>query len=616
MAMRLLTGRGATIDLGRELGKGGEGAVYELPATPRAVAKLYHESLTTRKQDKLRLMARAATRDLLSYTSWPVETLHRTAHGPVVGFLMPRVTDRFPIHEVYGPSHRRRHFPGAGWDFLVHVARNTAAAFAMIHQHGHVLGDVNQGNVLVGRDGRVVLIDSDSFQFSASGGLYLCEVGVAHFTPPELQTAGGFATIRRTPQHDAFGLALLVFHLLFGGRHPYSGVPLNDHVGNALEADIRALRFAYARDGRLRGTSPPPRSVPFRIVPPPIQRMFHAAFTEAGVRGGRPDAPTWVKALDTLAGTIRQCPAESIHRYAHHVGTCPWCALGRQGVALFPQPVSALPVVVYNLRGVWDRIEVVAAPACPAVPQVDPRGLVPKPLPPAAVADASLKGFVTVLMSGFRTGVELSRERTRREHALATARGALESLVKELAGRCGVEAFQRKKDELARCRAEYLAIDADTAKEIQRIRDGAVRDQKRRFLESMSVATAQIPGVGATKKSVLRAAGIGSAADVVFDRLLRLKGFGPSSAQAMVRWRAACEQRFQADSRLLPQADITAVHARSAQRRKTLETVLDAGPAELASLAAKARAKTAAMVVCLRQAAVAVAQAQADMKVF
>ncbi|MBM4010086.1 MAG: helix-hairpin-helix domain-containing protein [Planctomycetes bacterium] len=613
--MRLLTGRGATIDLGRELGKGGEGAVYELPATPRAVAKLYHESLTPRKQDKLRLMARAVTRDLLNYTSWPVDTLHRTARGPVVGFLMPRVTDRLPIHEVYGPSHRRTHFPGAGWDFLVHVARNTAAAFAMIHQHGHVLGDVNQGNVLVGRDGRVVLIDSDSFQFSTSGGLYLCEVGVAHFTPPELQTVGGFATVRRTPQHDAFGLALLVFHLLFGGRHPYSGVPLNDHVGNALEADIRALRFAYARDGRLRGTSPPPRSVPFGIVPQPIQRMFHAAFTEAGVRGGRPDAATWVKALDALARTIRQCPAQSIHRYPHYLGPCPWCMLERQGVALFLQPISAQPIVVYNLRGVWARIEAVAVPACPAVPQVDTRGLVPSPLPPAAVADASLKGFVSVLMSGFHSGVELSRERNRREHSLATATGTLESLVRELPGRCGVEAFQRKKDELARCRAEYLAIDAETAKEIQRIRDGAVRDQKRRFLESLSVATAQIPGVGATKKSVLRTAGICSAADVAFDRLLRLKGFGPSSARAMVGWRAACEQRFQANPTLLPQADIAAVHARYAQRRRTLEAFLDAGPAALASLAADARAKTTAMVARVQQAVAAVAQAQVDMKV-
>ncbi|MFM7242609.1 MAG: helix-hairpin-helix domain-containing protein, partial [Planctomycetaceae bacterium] len=546
---------------------------------------------------------------------WPVDTLHRTANGPVVGFLMPRVSDRLPIHEVYGPSHRRRHFPGAGWDFLVHVARNTAAAFAMIHQHGHVLGDVNQGNVLVGRDGRVVLIDSDSFQFSAGGGLYLCEVGVAHFTPPELQTVGGFATVRRTPQHDAFGLALLVFHLLFGGRHPYSGVPLNDHAGNALEADIRALRFAYARDGRLRGTSPPPRSVPFGIVPQPIQGMFHAAFTEAGVRGGRPDAATWVKALDALAGMIRQCPAQGIHRHPHHLAACPWCTLERQGVALFPQPVMSTPIAVYNLRGVWDRIEAVLAPTCPPVPQVDTRGLAPKPLPPAAVADASLKGFVSVLMNGFRTGAELSRERTRREQALAAAKGTLESLVRELAGRCGVEAFQRKKEELARCRTEYLAIDAETAKEIQRIRDGAVRDQKRRFLESMSVATAQIPGVGAAKKSVLRTAGIGSAADVAFERLLRLKGFGPSSAQAMVRWRAACEQRFQANPTLLPQADTAAVHARHAQRRRTLEAVLDAGPAALASLAADARAKTTAMVARLRQAAVSVAQAQVDMKV-
>ena len=49
------------------------------------------------------------------------------------------------------------------------------------------MGDVNQNSFMVGRDSKVVLIDSDSFQINANGTLHLCEVGVSHFTPPELQ---------------------------------------------------------------------------------------------------------------------------------------------------------------------------------------------------------------------------------------------------------------------------------------------------------------------------------------------------------------------------------------------------------------------------------------------
>ena len=75
---------------------------------------------------------------------------------------------------------------------------------------------------MVGRDSKVVLIDSDSVQINANGTLHLCEVGVSHFTPPELQTMPSFVGFERTENHDNFGLALLIFHILFGGRHPYS----------------------------------------------------------------------------------------------------------------------------------------------------------------------------------------------------------------------------------------------------------------------------------------------------------------------------------------------------------------------------------------------------------
>lgn len=47
---------------------------------------------------------------------------------------------------------------------MVRAATNVARAFAQVHAVGHVIGDVNHGNALVGRDGTVVLIDCDSLE--------------------------------------------------------------------------------------------------------------------------------------------------------------------------------------------------------------------------------------------------------------------------------------------------------------------------------------------------------------------------------------------------------------------------------------------------------------------
>ncbi len=189
---------------------------------------------------------------------------------------MPSVGRRSEVHTFYSPAQRRQDHPTVGWDFLVFAARNTAAAFEALHARGHVLGDVNQGNVMVGTDSRVVLIDCDSFQVNADAKLHLCEVGVPEFTPPELQGIASFASIARTVNHDNFGLALLVFHLLMGGRHPYAGVPLTREAGQSLEGDVKAFRYAYARDAAQRGNAPPPRSIPMGLLPSYVQSLFEA----------------------------------------------------------------------------------------------------------------------------------------------------------------------------------------------------------------------------------------------------------------------------------------------------------------------------------------------------
>ncbi|MCC6559876.1 MAG: helix-hairpin-helix domain-containing protein, partial [Xanthomonadales bacterium] len=62
--------RGESLHLGRELGRGGEGVVHELPSHPDWVAKRYHQAPDAAKQQKLRLMAEAIDSPLRNYAAW------------------------------------------------------------------------------------------------------------------------------------------------------------------------------------------------------------------------------------------------------------------------------------------------------------------------------------------------------------------------------------------------------------------------------------------------------------------------------------------------------------------------------------------------------------------
>lgn len=60
---------GELTTLGRELGKGGEGAVYDIEEFVDSVAKIYHTPPPALKQDKLAFMAATADAQLLNYVA-------------------------------------------------------------------------------------------------------------------------------------------------------------------------------------------------------------------------------------------------------------------------------------------------------------------------------------------------------------------------------------------------------------------------------------------------------------------------------------------------------------------------------------------------------------------
>lgn len=642
----LFTATGAPLQLGRELGRGGEGSVFEVPSLPKQVAKLYHELPDPKKQAKLRFMAATADDKLLSYVAWPQATLHLKSGGPVAGFLMPKVTGRDPIHEVYSPAHRRQERPKAAWDFLVYVARNTAAAFEVLHSHGHVLGDVNQGNVMVGNDSRVVLIDSDSFQVNAQGSLHLCEVGVAHFTPPELQGLPSFQGFTRTANHDNFGLALLVFHLLLGGRHPYSGVPMRKGVGDALEADIKGFRYAYAHDNAARGIGPPPRSISLSMLPTAIEAMFHAAFTELGASGSRPTAAQWVATLDKTRQALKKCSVSPMHIYPSHQTGCPWCALEKQGVIYFLAPLATFAVPAAFGRGfvlaqVWALIEAVSPPPALQIPNVDASALSATPLPsniPAQETTTFLRGLV-VAVSLFGVAVAStywfliliggsllwnaagtfgsqarSAERTKRQAARDAAKSAYDQLVTQLKKDAGPEGFQSKRQELARAREEFERLEKEEARELEKLKTSAQQRQRQQYLDRFFIDKANIAGVGPTRKAALRSFGIETAADVTRSSVMQVRGFGDNLTRAMLDWRAGCERGFSFNpNTAVSDADKNVVRAKFAGRKTTLVGVLSNGPSELQRFRQTAGARSASLLPQIESAGARLAQAEKDL---
>lgn len=338
--MAIVDESGNTVHLGAQLTTpGGEGSIYEIPSDPSLVAKVYHNPPHPQKSVKLEHLCRASNPALASVAAWPRTLIYAVNdRRNIRGFLMSRINGK-EIHRLYGPRERQLEFPSAAWDFLIHVARNCAAAFETLHEHGVVMGDVNEKNLLVTATGLVRLIDCDSYQIENSQGHFLCDVGVPLWTPPELQSRvqqHGYHGLLRTPNHDRFGLAVLIFELLFMGRHPFAGVPVTNQDIEIHEA-IRRYVFAFGPRASSHGVRAPPNTLPLGAIPERLVRLFEKAFLPGSEQpNARPTGRDWAKELDGLHVARKVCTYDAGHVFWNGLKACPWCAiLGNGGPNFF-----------------------------------------------------------------------------------------------------------------------------------------------------------------------------------------------------------------------------------------------------------------------------------------
>jgi DNA-binding helix-hairpin-helix protein with protein kinase domain len=600
---------GKKVALGTELGRGGEGAVFDLPTQPQDVAKIYLEPPEKPKADKVVAMAAARSDSLLSLTSWPTDTLVDRA-GAVRGIIMPKIVGHHDLHKLYGPKSRLQTYPNASWKFVVHVSANVARAFAVVHDAGHVIGDVNHGNVIAAQNGTVRLIDCDSFQVSHAGKTHTCDVAVLTHQPPELQSARNFRGLPRTTNHDNFGLAVLIFQMLFLARHPYSG----RYSGSGempIERAIRECRYAYRAGSLQYSMAPPPGALQISAVTPQIAALFERAFSADTARGGlRPTPREWTAALDNMLKGLKTCVSNSGHFHLSTLQSCPICAIERTvGTVLFLPPIAALGqggiTGTFDLAALWQAIDHVQRPSHEASPagsalkankaQIANRARYAR-IAAWTIAVAGVAASIYVPKNGglvfvgtlITAGLIYFLGGKKDPTETVAMKDALQAL-RELDARWNAETeaakFDSRKLELLKAKKDLEQLPESRRKALANLEAGKRQAQLSKYLDQFEIDDAKIPGVGPGRKATLESYGIETADDVNDRRIRGISGFGPQTTANIVKWRRDLEAKFVfLPSERIDAALISRLDGDILRQRIKFEQELKAGTAELSRL--------------------------------
>ncbi len=391
LELRTPTSRGPLEVAEPPVARGGEGAIYRVryPRTPSLVMKRYHpEVLSSRAaeiEDKLRVMV--ASPPSGASLCWPLGSVYED--GVFVGLVMPQLAldASLPWSAVAHAQTRRLKAPRFGVAHALRAASNAALALADAHRIGIVLGDVNESNLIVFPDATVKVIDCDSAQVETGGTLLTCRVGKADFGAPETVGAD-FTTFRRTSSSDVFSLAVLVFMLLTGGRHPYDGVPV---IGDLPPIQLRIRdRLTPYFNPAVTSVLPAPL-VPTSTIPPALHQMFRRTFLSEPP--ARPTALEWHQALLDVQSAAVACPRVETHAYDPSMGSCPYCAVGYPAdpFSNAPPPIqTSLPPVAFSPSARLLPASSPVSPYSPSGPLPAPRFTSsPPPTPVTPVYQAS-----------------------------------------------------------------------------------------------------------------------------------------------------------------------------------------------------------------------------------
>lgn len=619
----MLDSAGRPLQLGPQLGAGGEGAVFELRDRSDLVVKLYRKGLEKEKAAKIARMAKAANERLLNerllkLTAWPTEPIRLgSGSGAVVGFTMPKITGHKQAFSLYSPRLRLQEFPRASWQFLIRSAANAARAFTVIHESGNVIGDVNHGNLFVGDRATVRLIDCDSYQITINGSRWLCEVGTPTHQPPELQNVKTYKGIVRTPNHDNFGLAVIIFQMLFMARHPFSGRFLG--IGEMpMERAISEYRFAYGSNAAAMQMQPPPVSLGLHGVTRDMALLFERAFSRQGSQAnGRPTAREWETALQDLEAHLKKCAVNPAHQFVDSLAKCLWCDIEAvSGVPLFPVALVGSTQTGFTIADFWGKVTSVPVPGSPpTLPRVEGRTVT---LSAEALElrqttwGARIASGLFALIGGNSRIQTLKKEI---EKKATDARIRWQNLQNNWTSYTHAKDFDGQFVHLQNLRQQYDALPQKRLQALHQLEVTRHKLQLHTHLDSCRISHARIKGIGDARKATLQSYGIETAADISQHRVLAVPGFGPVAAKNLRQWRDQQERRFRFD----PNRGVDPVAKNKVEReilteRIDLERKLNEALSKLTVNSHHIVTRRRTLLAQAEQVAADLAQAEADLR--
>ncbi len=600
---------------GKQLGRAGGGTVYEVQGEHNLAAKIYHTP-TIERARKLTYMVYKKSDRLLRIAAWPIETMHERPGGAVIGFLMPKVSHMNKIHDLYGVKSRLVQFPQANWKFLLHAADNLARVFSVMHEHGFILGDVNEGNVFVTpQQATIMLLDCDSIQIATPQNQFLCGVGVEIYTPPELQ-GHNFRNIIRTTDHDVFGLSVLLFQLLFLGRHPFAGRYMGTGdmpIGKA----ISEYRFAYGDSAKTNLMLPPPASLPLSAVSPAIVKLFEQSFLRSNTTPSRPSPQIWARELQLLLQNLKVCSRHNGHQYWNGLSACPWCPIEvAANILLFPFINSSQPAYSnIEIDVIWKKINAIdtpiSLPPFPAIPNIA--------VAPSVWAVQQRQQYSngwSALTSILGLNSIRTNARKRAANALKQANVNRESLQKRWQAEIGNgnTSYRTKKQELENKKTEYLGLHELRQQKINQLENNRRKSQLHHYLDKFNIWHSNISGIGPTRKSTLQSYGIETAADINENDILNVPGFGQAYTEKLVRWRRDHERKFVFNpTQSIAASEISLVDGEIAVTRRKLEQELRHGLGQLQQISQEINRISRSMIDESQKIIQTLAQAEADL---
>ncbi|MBI3748680.1 MAG: protein kinase [Chloroflexi bacterium] len=288
---QILGGRYRLIEL---LGQGGMATIYRAADTGlgRDVALKLLRSEYLRDPDfssRFRQEAQAAAS--LSHPN--VVTVYDYGEDPSGPFIVMELVDGEDLATIL---RRSGSLPSRQ---AARIAAGVGRALAAAHASGIVHRDIKPGNVLIGRDGRVKVVDFGIARAVAEAQVTLpgTTLGSVHYFSPE--QARGDAT---TAASDIYSLGIVLFEMLTGGR-PWEGdsaagvalarlsgpIPDPATVRPSVPAELAAItRRALARDPADRFPSASAMADQLEAwlaTPPPAPTIAGAGIAGAGVAG-------------------------------------------------------------------------------------------------------------------------------------------------------------------------------------------------------------------------------------------------------------------------------------------------------------------------------------------